>query len=154
MSLLDLSPELLLIVATHVRQVDLLNLSLVCKHLNCALEPELYREYNNPRLYVRPILPFIQKLIAHPVLAKHVRKVDLHPWEFIGLVEPFPDEEGEPDYDELRTHELSQEDYYLYAQAAKAAGVISAIDPYESSSRLIDKAATLSKTQDEPHPCK
>jgi hypothetical protein len=157
MSLLDLSPELLLLIASQVHQVDLLNVSLVCKHLHCVVEPELYREYSNPRLHVRPFLPFIKKLIARPELAKHVRKVDLHAWDSLDIFEPIPNEQGpgrDRDMEAIREHELSQEDYYLAAEAAKTAGVIGAIDPYEPSSRLIDTAKSLGNTDDELHPCK
>jgi hypothetical protein len=150
MPFLDLSPELLLMVASQVRQVDLLNLSLVCKHLHDVVVPELYREYSNPRLYARSFLPFIKRMIAHPEYAKQVRRVDLHDWEGLGILEVTLNEHGENRrhaIQRLREYGFSQEDYYLTTQAAKAAGVIDTIDPYEPSSRLIDIVESLDDSE-------
>jgi hypothetical protein len=150
MPFLDLSPELLLLVAAQVRQVDLLNLSLVCKHLHDVVVPELYREYSNPRRHARSFLPFIKRMIAHPEYAKQVRRVDLHDWEGLGILDvPFK-ENGENRricFQKLREYELSQEDYYLMTQAAKASGVIDTIDPYEPSSRLFDLVESLDDSE-------
>jgi hypothetical protein len=146
MPFLDLSPELLLMVAAQVRQVDLLNLSLVCKHLHDVVVPELYREYSNPRLYARSFLPFIKTIIAHPELAKQVRRVDLRAWDGLDSLRITNSERGEARgraIQQLREYELSQEDYLLTTQAAKASGVISTIDPYQPSSRLVDIVESL-----------
>jgi hypothetical protein len=143
MPFLDLSPELLLMVASQVRQVDLLNLSLVCKHLHDVVVPELYREYSNPRLYARSFLPFIKTIIAHPEYAKQVRRVDLRAWDGLDSLRITHSERGEARGRAIREYELSQEDYFLTTQAAKASGVISTIDPYEPSSRLIDIVESL-----------
>ncbi|KAH5277195.1 hypothetical protein HBI70_095320 [Parastagonospora nodorum] len=146
MSLLNLSPELLLLVASYVRQVDLLNVSLVCKQLHFTIEPELYREYSNPRLYTRSILPFIKKIIERPELAKHVRQVDLHEWESFDHFYPhMHNGRSELDIDRYRKEELTREEYYTLAETAKCAGVINAIDTYESSSLLLDKVESMSK---------
>lgn len=146
MSLLSLSPELLLLVASYVRQVDLLNVSLVCKQLHFTIEPELYREYSNPRLYTRSVLLFIKKIIERPELAKHVRRVDLHEWESFDLFYPhMHNGRSELDVDEYRKGELTQEEYRTLTEFAKRAGVVDAIDPYESSSILLDKIETMSK---------
>ena len=74
------SSELLLTIASYLPQVQLLNLSLVCKQLHVMIQPELYREYKNPSLYSRSLLPFIRKLVDRPELTKYVRRVDLHPY--------------------------------------------------------------------------
>jgi hypothetical protein len=88
MSLLNLSPELLLLISSNLRQVQLLNLLLVCKRLHAAVEPELYREYNNSLLHCRPLLPFIRKLLERPLLQNYVRQINLFAWstlETLGL---------------------------------------------------------------------
>lgn len=141
MSLLDLSGELILCVASFLRQVDLLNISLTCKHLRHVTEPELFREYNNVRLGCHPFLPFIKKIIERPELAKYVHRVDLKNWESLDIVYP------RYDYDPFkgrvletpRFNPLSELDYNLLTEAAKAAGVIAAIDPYESRCRVLDQ---------------
>jgi hypothetical protein len=146
MSLLGLSSELLLLIASFVRQVDLLNVSLVCKQLHFAIEPELYREYSNSRLYARSILPFIRKMIERPDLAKYVHQVDLHGWDSFDTFFPleYNGKSGlEPDV--YRQEELTQRDYHVLTQAARLAGVIDTIDAYEPSSRLLAKVESMSK---------
>ncbi|KAJ4379546.1 hypothetical protein N0V86_004727 [Didymella sp. IMI 355093] len=72
MSLLDLSAELILFIASDVRQVDLLNISLVCKHLKAVTEPELYREYSSP----------------HERFTRYVKKIDLRYWHILNRFNP------------------------------------------------------------------
>jgi hypothetical protein len=158
MPILDMSPELLLLVATHLRQVDLLNVSLVCKQLHFVTEPELYREYSNPRIYTRTFLPFIRKLIERPELAKHVRSVDLHAWDMLDLFSPdLSNDRTATEFEDMRKRSLGSSDYQALTQAAKRAGVISKIHPYDPSSRLIDKAESMSSAnadRDTSRPCK
>jgi hypothetical protein len=150
MSLLALSPELILLVASNLRQVQILNVSLVCKHLNAVLELELYREYNKPRVYTRSLLPFIRKLIERPKLAKYVKRIDLHPWASLDLFQPeINNKRDVSEIEELREQELSEQDYHLLTQAAQESGVISTIDAYEPTSRLIDVAETLSPANED-----
>lgn len=140
MSLLNLSTELILLIASHLRQVDLLNISLVCKQLNVMAEPELYREYNNPRLYNRSLWPFIRRLIRRPELAKHVRSVDLFEWEYVDTLEPLEfNGRIDDDREDFRKLETQQDDYALATQAAKLVGVIETIDTYAPTSRLLDR---------------
>jgi hypothetical protein len=51
--------------------------------------------------------------------------------------------------EELREQELSEQDYHLLTQAAQESGVISTIDAYEPTSRLIDVAETLSPANED-----
>lgn len=146
MPLFAFSPELLLLVASHLHQVHLLNLSLVCKHLHAVIESELYREYNNPLIHGRSLLPFIRKLLERPVLQKHVRRIDLFAWTTSSVFQPYFHGVKDPGKMEtLRENTLSEKDYHLCAQAARAAGVICDIDPYETKSRLIDVAEHRSR---------
>lgn len=158
MSILNLSPELLLLVATQLRQVDLLNVSLVCKQLHFVTEPELYREYSNPRNHTRSFLPFIRKLIERPELTKHVRLVDLHAWDMLDIFSPdLNNEMTLADIEDMRKNELGPGDYHAMTRAAKLAGVVSTIYPYESSSRLIDIAESFYSgggRRNEFNPCK
>jgi hypothetical protein len=89
-------------------------------------------------------MPFIRKLIERPELTKHVRMVDLHAWEMLDAFSPDLDKERTlRALDDMRKNELGHEEYQVMTQAAKLAGVISTIDPYEPSSRLIDKAESM-----------
>jgi hypothetical protein len=71
----DLSAELLIIVASHFSQVDLLNVSFTSKSLRSVTESELYREYYNPHLPSRSIKPYVLRLLHWPDLARNVRNV-------------------------------------------------------------------------------
>jgi hypothetical protein len=90
MSLLDLSAELILSIASHVRQADLPNISLVCKHLKVITEPELYREYTNFGL--RLFAPFIKRLISDERFTRYVKKIDLRYWETLEKFNPIDHE--------------------------------------------------------------
>ncbi|KAF1846507.1 uncharacterized protein K460DRAFT_417571 [Cucurbitaria berberidis CBS 394.84] len=138
MALLDLSAELLLSIAADLRQVDLLNISLTCKRLRHVTEPELYREYNNLRPGCHPFLPFIKKIIERPELAKHVRRVDLRSWQTVDIFHPVF---GLTDlaFEKVQANALTESDYTLLAEASKAAGVITAVDRYNSKSRVVEK---------------
>lgn len=139
MSLLGLSTELLLLIASHLRQVDLLNVSMVCKHMNVMVEPELYREYSNPRLYSRSLWTFIRRIAQRPELAKHVRRIDLFEWDYLDILQTV-EHNGRIDdsREEWRKQEPSREDYEMGTQAAKSAGVIETVDPYDPACRLLD----------------
>jgi hypothetical protein len=89
MSLLDISNDLLLLVASSLRYINLLNVSLVCKRLNSSLGPELYREYSNSRFESHSFLSFIRKSIKHPQVVRYVRSLDLHPWDTFSILSPY-----------------------------------------------------------------
>ncbi|KAF2248448.1 hypothetical protein BU26DRAFT_520126 [Trematosphaeria pertusa] len=139
--LLDLSPELLLSVASFVSQMDLLNVSLTCKRLHDTTEPELYREYSNHRVYDRSVVPFLKRLLNRPQLAKHVHRLDLRWWRTLKYLNPafastsfiFP----------LRD-EPSDIDYGTFTEAAKAVGVIRSIPPFSEKSRIMEKVLSHS----------
>jgi hypothetical protein len=132
--ILDLSPELLLCVASFLAQVDLLNVSATCWRLRATSEPELYREYSNP--FRRSLVPFIKRLVERPDLAKYVRRLDLKAWDTLEVIIP---DHNNRQLDEFRPSEPSEADYHLITDAAKAAGVIDAICPYGESSCVVDE---------------
>ncbi|KAL1596980.1 hypothetical protein SLS60_008562 [Paraconiothyrium brasiliense] len=161
MPLLRLSAELILSIAAYVDQVDLLNLSLVCKHLKGVTEPELYREYTNIHLYNRTFPRFLKRIIRSPDLARNVKKVDLSHWETIDVFNPsflesgnvIPDSDQKAtEFDYARAPEPNEEDYLLYCRAARAAGVITGIAPYETNSRIVDQARPKLSSSPVPDP--
>ncbi|KAF1961705.1 hypothetical protein CC80DRAFT_531548 [Byssothecium circinans] len=131
-ALLDLSAELLLSVAYFLPQVDLLNVSLTCKLLHDATEPELYREYNNTRRNGRSIVPYLLRLIAVPKLTKYVRFIDFKPWGTLNEISP----EFDPEFP-LRDEPVLP-DYYFIARAAQAAGVIKCITPFSKKNIIAE----------------
>ena len=148
MSLLDLSAELILFIASHVRQVDLLNISLVCKHLKVVTEPELYREYTNLRS--RPFAPFIKRLISDERFTRYVKKLDLRYWDTLEKFNPIDHEpinphfraelDKEGHFDQSRPKEPTKEEYEMYTAAAKAGGLIAEMVPYSVTSHIVDMA--------------
>ncbi|KAL0260708.1 hypothetical protein SLS55_004398 [Diplodia seriata] len=79
--LYDLPPELLDWVISYADQVDLLNLSLVCKSINKLVAAHLYSEYINTNLqYRRHLSNFLLIVSKHANLAHHVRRVELGVW--------------------------------------------------------------------------
>ncbi|KAF2442550.1 hypothetical protein P171DRAFT_434025 [Karstenula rhodostoma CBS 690.94] len=86
MAIDDLSAELLLHIASHLFQVDLLNLSLTCKRLRIATEPELFRECT----VVHPesgIEPFLRRVLERPDLALQVQRVQLRQWSTLSSID-------------------------------------------------------------------
>ena len=65
-NLAQLSPELLLLIASYLPQIDLLNVALVCKYLRIVTEPELYREYHAPDSGHRSLVQYIEALLREP----------------------------------------------------------------------------------------
>ncbi|KAJ4346708.1 uncharacterized protein N0V89_010640 [Didymosphaeria variabile] len=162
MPLLGLSYELILSIAAYLDQVDLLNMSLVCKHLNVVTEPELYREYTNIHIDNRSFSLFVKRIIRSPNLARNVKKLDLSHWETIDAFNPvyYDSANGVPDvdkkvadFDEAKAPEPNEDDYLLYCRAAQAAGVIAEISPYETKSCIVEQARPMLSSQvpdDEP----
>lgn len=151
MSLLELSAELILSIASHVRQVDLLNISLVCKHLKAVTEPELYREYSNLRS--RPLAPFVKRLISDERFTRYVRKIDMRYWKTLNEFNPDDYEPVHPrlraehdksdHFDESRPTEPTKEEYEMYTAAARAAGLIAEVVPYSTTSRIVDAVRSM-----------
>jgi hypothetical protein len=118
----DLSTELLLSIASHLTQTDLLNVSVTSKHLRSETEYELYREYYNPHLHRRSVKPFVLRLLDRPDLAVNVRSIvteastDMNGWQsFMGV----PDENLFPG-----TSPLTRVEYEQVTQAAVGLGLI------------------------------
>jgi len=132
MHLLDLAPELLLSVATHLTQVDLLNVSLTHSRLRNVTEPELFREYSNTHMYGRSFKAFIFRLIERPDLAKHVRRADLRAYKHLSYFHP----EHEVRRD-CFTDQCTELQYMTLTQAAIASGVIETAAPFEPESSLL-----------------
>jgi hypothetical protein len=139
-ALVDLTPELLLCVAAHLRQTDLLNVSLTNSYLRAATEPELYREYINPRLYGRSFVPFLLRLIEYPGLVKYVQRLELKGWITLNKFDPEMGDRTEEGFDNYRPPEPSEAEYQLLAQAAKRIGVVASIFPYEAHSTVVEQA--------------
>ena len=133
MAILDcLSAELVLCITSFLRQVDLLNLSLTCKRINGVTKPERFREYRNVKIGGRSFLPFIVKVLQNPELSRYVHRVDLKEWttlEDFNLL-------GSP------STELSRVEYAMLTEAAKDAGVIADVLPYERKSYVVKQART------------
>jgi hypothetical protein len=148
--LTDLSVELLLSVASFLTQLDLLNITLTNKYLRAATEPELFREYVNRCIYGRSFLPFIRLLLERPEIARHVRRLELKPWETLDCLNPIYHQK------QLDTQSMppqpSELEYMLVTNAAKTLGIIDYIAPYELESSLISKANSLLKSGPESVP--
>lgn len=163
MPLVNLSPELILSIASRLRQVDLLNVTLVCKHLRAVTEPELCREYSNPRLNNRSLVPFVKQVLKDERFARCIKKLDLRNWNTLDHFNPlymevhprFRDQHNKAaEFDKSCATDLfqqpSKEDYMLYATAAQAAGIISETIPYEARSCIIDKVRPMERDQLDP----
>jgi hypothetical protein len=140
MALLDLSAELLLHISSFLRQQDLLNVSLTIRHLHSVTEPELFREYNNTSHLNRSFLPFLRRIIHRPDLCRHVRKLSLRHWSTFQASNTkacelysnvHNDSQQRFHFDSPSDNELTQADYLLLIQAARAAKVITEIVSYE-----------------------
>ncbi|RYN64906.1 hypothetical protein AA0119_g11472 [Alternaria tenuissima] len=155
MSLLTLSAELLLCIASSLQQQELLDLSLTCKHLQSATEPELFREYSNVSRHRRSFLPFLRRIIRQPDLGKHTRKLNLRPWTTLGT---FWNRDFEPDgimhenrhkrqeLGNIRGTKLTAADYTLLVQAARDTEVIRQIPPFDRSTchpEIVDKTTSV-----------
>jgi hypothetical protein len=75
----------------------------------------------------------LKRLVERPVLAKCVRRLKLRPWRTLGT---FKYQEYK-DFDLQRRPEPNLEDYQILTLAAKDAGIIDAICPYEAESNLV-----------------
>ncbi|PSN61642.1 hypothetical protein BS50DRAFT_578190 [Corynespora cassiicola Philippines] len=75
-TILDLSPEIMSMVSSELRQVDLLNMSLTCKTINHAVTPDLYREYHDVNGGpIRKFSKLAKTLVELPELASHCRYI-------------------------------------------------------------------------------
>ncbi|KAF3039569.1 hypothetical protein E8E12_008338 [Didymella heteroderae] len=171
--LLDLSTELIWCIAGYLDQVDLLNITLTCKFLKDATEKELYREYNNPRLYGRPLATFVYRILERPEIAKYVTSLDCKDWDTMERLDPSGHEPigfvEDPDnyehkskngeslrewkavsFDECeiegRLPRPIKEQYTACTEAARASGLIQDIWPYENESVVMCKARTQLST--------
>jgi hypothetical protein len=88
-------------------RVDILNLSLTCRHLRNQTEPELYREFvlSYDRKFIQAQLDpskvgaFTARIISKPELAKHVKRVELRYWSILGEYAPTRYLSGEEVFD-------------------------------------------------------
>ncbi|KAF2683807.1 hypothetical protein K458DRAFT_42686 [Lentithecium fluviatile CBS 122367] len=138
MKLIKLSTELLESMASFLPQVGLLSVSLTCKRLRTATELELFREYLCPG-GDNPIAALIKRLLGQPDLAKYVQKICLKDWVTLGHLDPEKarGEYGNGYYGLLFPPNKSE--YALFAEAAQAAGIITAILPYETESWIFER---------------
>jgi hypothetical protein len=137
--LINLSPELLLCVASFLPQIDLLNVSLTSMHLRKVTEPELYREYINPCIYRRSFAPFLRTLLERPELRRYVHRLELKYWSTLDHWNP---EYCEGKAEEFQAHlkatpQPSEIEYDSITQAAKSVGIINSIFPFESNSSIV-----------------
>ncbi|KAH8724892.1 hypothetical protein GQ44DRAFT_707980 [Phaeosphaeriaceae sp. PMI808] len=156
LELLDLSVELLICIASHLRQIDLLNISLTCKHLREATECELHREYRNRLLgYTHPVSKFVLRILRQPDLARYFKTVNVKGWDTLGDFNPvfyerigdIPPQRKEKETEFLlERYQPSKDEYNILTVAAKAAGVINDIFPYEEESCVLKKVAPMLST--------
>jgi hypothetical protein len=156
MLLLTLSTELLLCIASFLLQHELLNVSLTCKHLQSATEPELFREYSNVSRRRRSFLPFLRRIIRQPDLGKHTRKLSLRPWTTLdaishrdvklnGIMRENHDERRR--LGRFRCTKLTAADYTLLVEAARDNEVIRDILPFKRSTcypEVVNKTKSVS----------
>jgi hypothetical protein len=145
----DLSAELLIIVASHLSQVDLLNVSLTSKSLRSVIESELYRECYNSHLHSRSIKPHVLRLLHRPDLARNVRNMitesssDMNAWQcFIGI----PHQQLFPG-----TSPLTAFEYEQVTQASINHGLITDSMPWEeltTSLRTIRRSGFVRPSSD------
>lgn len=152
--LLDLSAEIILSIAFLLRRADLLNISLTCKRLNVTTEPALFREYRNRRLKrSHPLSKFVLRIVKRPNLAKYVKVVDVKGWDTLDSFNPkyyevAPQFEQTREAKQLgfcenRDPEPTMEEYVLCTEAAKNAGIIESIFPYEQESSVLSRAKSM-----------
>ncbi|KAH7069086.1 hypothetical protein BKA63DRAFT_520612 [Paraphoma chrysanthemicola] len=155
--LLDLSVELHLSIAAYLRQVDLLNVSLVCKHLRATTEPELFREYRNRRLgNSHPISKFVLRILQKPTLTRYVKSVNVKGYDTLDSVDPVYDEinplappvedsreKKEVSFMEDHAPEPTEEEYALLVKAAINAGAITSSFSYEQESSIIKNVKSM-----------
>jgi hypothetical protein len=139
--LLDLSNELVQYIASHLRQVDLLNVSLTCKYLRRVMGCELFREYQSPHAYDTFLISiFFLRVVQTPHLARYIKTLDLNKWHAL---------EDRKSFDGSLDLEPTKEEHALLTAAAKEAGIINAIHVYERKSSVIakrEKARNLNTT--------
>jgi hypothetical protein len=133
MQLLDLATEILLNIASHLPQPDLLNVTLTNRRLQQVTEPELYREYANRHMYGRSFKPFVLRLIERPGLAKYVRRVDLRAYKSLAELNP----EYGPISSRFYLEDCTAEEYDKLTQAACELGVIDEALPFEPTSSIL-----------------
>ncbi|KAF2819160.1 hypothetical protein CC86DRAFT_472308 [Ophiobolus disseminans] len=126
MHILDLPPELVLNIAAHLTQADLLNISLTNRRLRDVTEPELFREYSNASTE-RSFKPFLWRLIDRPELAKYVRRVDLRTYYDLSTLSA------------TYAIECTTVEYKVFTDAAVTAGVITTILPFELNSSVLER---------------
>ncbi|KAF9694675.1 hypothetical protein EKO04_007551 [Ascochyta lentis] len=154
--ILELSSELILCIASFLEQVDLLNVSLTCKRLNEVTEPELYREYSNPRLHSRAVAQFVRRVIRKPEIARYVKRIDIKGWETLDGLQPGNYEASEAlsgilttrekkieDFERWLAQEPTENEYNRLIEAAKATGIIEEVFPYEAESTVISKSKPM-----------
>ena len=134
----NLTPELLLQVASYLSQMDLLTLSSTNKHLKEVTEPELFREFIHTQDHGVLEL-FILRILERPYLAKHVRRVRL------GKYYHLDDLSSMLDFLELfEDYELHR--YQRFSEAAVEAGVIKKISPFDQSIKSVMKRMDASSS--------
>lgn len=151
MVLLQLSPELLLCIASHLDQIDLTNVARTCRRLQTLTESELYREYKNISSSNPSFLPFIKRIIHHPELARHVKKLSLRPWDGLDRFNPawygssgLYSAKGKRElFERYRKPSITEADYVMLTNAAKHTRIITDILPYESTSYLFQYAKNI-----------
>ena len=170
--LLDLSTELIWYIAAYLDQVDLLNVSLTCRFLRETTERELFREYSNPQLYGRALAKLVVRILQKPELARHIKHLDLKAWDTMSDLDPTAHEPiglvtGKLDPDDLidgkslrdwktasfdetevqaKYPRPTRDEYIRCTEAAKAAGLIKDIFPYEDESVVMRNARTQLST--------
>ena len=122
-------------------------------------EPELYREYSNPRLYSRTVARFVLHLVRRPKLAKYVKKIDLKGWKTLDHLTLGDYEVNEAmsgirttreekiaTFGQFHRPEPAKDRYSLLTAAGMATGIIKEALPHETKSAVIQKTRLVLST--------
>jgi hypothetical protein len=94
-------------------------------------------------MYKRSFVPFVRRLLERPELGRYVQKVELKCWSTLEILNPWLKIDTEK-FDYRPAAALpSADDYALFTEAARSAGIIQHIWPYEPTSSLIEEARAI-----------
>jgi hypothetical protein len=149
MNLHELPSELLLLIAAHLTQVDLLNISLTRARLRHVAESELYREYSSTHTYGKSFKAFVIRIIDRPELRRHVHRIYLKTYEDFSSSNPGGDMISRDFKDQC-----TEADDMRLTQAAIDAGVIKSVLRFEHDSSLLQTPEDQQQVGNAPYDSK
>ncbi|KAF2009952.1 hypothetical protein BU24DRAFT_427993 [Aaosphaeria arxii CBS 175.79] len=132
MSFLQLSPELVLEIAGYLEQIDLLNVSLVCKGLRETTKSSLHREYNNVHIMGNSFVDVINRIIDGEIDGRSIKTVRLRPWFSLSRLL-----DEDPDDRRRRERMMTKDQYQKLTECAKAQGLITDILSFKERSPIL-----------------